>query len=177
MQHAGYISVLADPEGLNMFLEFGTGIVGLGQPHEEAGLYGWKYANNLLKYRSHGGARAGSGKLGWFFSSTNGTYIDANDEHPVIAYKQIESLETVRPHIRNGIPVSGYNRKKRIRSVYKKKTNSVFTQGLRPIRYFYRTKEEIREVIAEIKRRAKDSDKSLRALSDELIDFIESKKM
>lgn len=147
--HTGYISVLSDSEGLNMFLEFGTGILGLeGGGHPEAEKkYHWKYQTRLEKgipYKLHSGGRlVGMEKQGWFFSSKKGTYIDKNDEHPVFIFKEYKK------QIKDKLGRE-YTRRVRSQNPVKIKENTVFTQGLRPLRYFYKTKKELSDLLSKI---------------------------
>ena len=78
------IVIPRDPEGLVMFLEFGTGLVGYTQGNPDAVKYGWSYAVNRNKYiyKKH------EGRLGFIFEKTGANYIDRDDESPNISVKQ-----------------------------------------------------------------------------------------
>lgn len=143
------ISVKQDSEGLAMFLEYGTGILGSQKPHPEAGEVGWIYKTRIHQgrtYKKHSGSKlVGFEKEGWFFSSKKGTFISKNDEHPVITRNERLHFEHINP--KNGTP---YLRARRIRSGERVKQNTVFSQGLYPVRYFYKTKEEFKKIFKEI---------------------------
>lgn len=68
----GYqVNIPMDEEGLVMFLEYGTGIVGKQDPHEEAGSIGWEYN---VRYKN--GERE---HLYWFYDGSKTSYIDKDD--------------------------------------------------------------------------------------------------
>ena len=164
---ASYIvSVESDPEGLNMFLEFGTGLVGSTGGHPEANKFGWKYAVNKDKYIYK------NGKAGWFFVKYN-NYLDRDDENPVIVKRTyVSETQWVSSHTRNGKPVQRYVRRRPRGAVTKTSEKQydywVFSQGLYPVRYFYKAKQEVRAVLAECA-------KMLRQDSDITINDIKAK--
>lgn len=140
----GYsVRVPADSEGLNMFLEFGTGLTGEANAHPEASSIGWAYAVNRENYI--GG--------GWIFNpnplvpfrwtskgiktnvmrglepegeETGFAYIDQNDIYPMEQTKKYKSKKTG------------------VTKTYTRKRNRVFTKGLMPTRYLYDTKQDIK---------------------------------
>lgn len=77
----GYqVIIRQDPEGLMMFLEYGTGLIGEADPHPESGEVGWEYAvnasSNSKAYRSV------NGRFGWFFrTDSDETYIEKTDSN------------------------------------------------------------------------------------------------
>jgi len=143
------ISVKQDSEGLAMFLEYGTGILGSQKPHPEADDVGWIYKTRLLQgrpYKKHSGSRfVGLEKEGWFFSSKKGTFISSRDEHPVLTMKE----KTLTEHIESK-DGKVYDRTRRVRYGRGVKENTVFSQGIYPVRYFYNTKQEFKKIFKEI---------------------------
>lgn len=143
-----------DEEGLTLFLEYGTGLVGensnnklieTSKKRSDADRVGWEYAINRDKYKT----LPSNGKVGWFFTKKPDSYIDANDT--VIERKDkklVLSTEIIQPTIRNGVRVKGYTRTMRR---WKSKKNSVFTEGLKPIRFFGRTRSDIKAILTEAK--------------------------
>lgn len=148
------VEVLPVENGLPAYLEYGTGWAGAFDQHEEASKDNWDYAINRESYITR------AGRTGWFFSSED-SYVDKDDEHPVrIVQKRTKRKEFVKAHTRklkNGTEVSvrRYMRKrphgdKEITSV-REYDKWVFSDGLRPVRFLYRTKEEIKNKLADWK--------------------------
>lgn len=140
-----FVRVRRDPQNLLMFLEYGTGIEGSYNEHPEAGSIGWKYVIHPENYR-HAGKLIPSLKynqMGWFFTRKPMSVIKKDDhENIVVTHKQFQE---VKGHIRNGKPVKSYIRKiktKPDRII----TNSVFTQGIKPVRFIYETKQELKNM-------------------------------
>lgn len=171
------IYVRQDPEGLAMFLEYGTGILGAQKRHPEAKSIGWKYKTRLKKgkpFKVHSGSRfVGLEKSGWFFSSKKGTFISARDEHPVLTYKQ----RTITEHIeaKDG---KVYDRTRRVRSFVGVKQNTVFTQGLYPVKYFYNTKQEFKKIFKHLSVLSKEGHyESKGSKLNEFKSYINSKRL
>lgn len=173
------ISLKQDSEGLAMFLEYGTGILGSLKEHPEADDVGWIYKTRIHQgrtYKKHSGSKlVGFEKEGWFFSSKKGTFISKNDEHPVITRKERLHVEHINP--KNGTP---YIRTRRIRSGERVKQNTVFSQGLYPVRYFYNTKIEFTKIFEKLKTMSRSKDIRSKSSTEKRIAFetyIKSKKL
>jgi len=149
------VVIPVDQEGLFMFLEFGTGLVGEADKHEEADEVGWEYGMHRDRYV----------RGGWFFKRENSqrtkgesyeethkAYVDMSDEYPVVEQRH-------KVYVSERGKVKGYTRKdgRYVRSYTRKRANpkvseydyqvvhknSVFSRGLKPTRYIYNTKQEI----------------------------------
>lgn len=139
----GYsVRIPADREGLFMFLEFGTGLVGEGQAHPEASNIGWEYGVNRENYISGGWIFNPNPNIPYRFTSkgemtynmrglepvgeeTGFAYIDQNDHYPMRENKKVKS-------------------KKGKVYTYVRERNRVFSRGLVPTRYIYDTKQDIK---------------------------------
>lgn len=139
------VKVKRDPQNLLMFLEYGTGIEGSYNEHPEAGSVGWKYVIHPENYR-HAEKLIPNLKynqMGWFFTKRPMSVIKRDDhQNIVVTHKKFQE---VRPYIRNGKPVKSYIRKikaKPDRII----SNSVFTQGIKPVRFIYDTKQELKNL-------------------------------
>lgn len=150
------VSLPIDQDGLALFLEYGTGL--LGEQNNDAlasfsgkmtnsDKVGWSYAINRHKYKT----LPSSGKLGWFFTKKPDSYISVGDTVIERAGNMIVTkMQFVEPKrkTKTGKKYKPYFRLMR----YKKaKKSSVFTQGLIPIRYFGRTQADIRAILSEAK--------------------------
>lgn len=150
------IVIPRDPEGLVMFLEFGTGLVGYTQGNPDATKYGWSYAvnRNSYVYKKH------EGRLGFIFEKTGTNYIDRDDESPNISVKQYTPTKQWGGGFtdKNGRYVKRYRRARNRRRdgtlspVIKKyqQDDWVFSEGLYPLRYFYDTKMEFKKLLSDI---------------------------
>lgn len=135
-----------DAEGLMMFLEYGTGLVGEEMPHEEASRIGWDYAINEPDYVNYGDKR------GWFFKPDENTYIDRNDIE--IKYKRSYKKGTAKAY--SPVLNSKYPNREAFlqeetnfysRDVWAgETTKTVFSQGIEPVRYIYETKQELLDI-------------------------------
>lgn len=154
---ASYIvSVKGDPEGLFMFLEYGTGLTGGTFPHPESGQIGWDYMVNFDNPKIY---KWYKDDMGWFFSADKATYIDENDEYPIVEYRTRGLAdEQVGPYIRNGKLVNkkGYHR---VRPYVLNgiQLETVFSHGLYPLMYFYDTKQQIRDILKKASQMSKSS--------------------
>ena len=173
--HSYNVTIEADPEGLVLFLEYGTGLMGLAYGHENDDLVKWNYASNLGA--SHGADRyvSHNGSIGWFFSSKRGTYIDKNDESPVEVYRPTREWFDVRSYERNGHIVRSHKRRYRRWTNVKIRPESVFTEGLKPIRYIYRATEDVRRALEKCSQELSAGDGYGIKVSD-LIKIMESAK-
>lgn len=138
---SGYKIVLSsqtDPEGLLMFLEFGTGLVGKDNKHSWAGKIGWQYAINEENYRTRS-----NGKRGWFWrpQGDNTKYIDKDDM--VENYKRTYNAYKLKPEH----PIFG--RTTKFWETHRLTGNSrvVFSSGIKPLRFLYRTRLDIVKAI------------------------------
>ena len=164
-------------DGLTMFLEYGTGLTGLRNPHEETTKYldikpwatefitGWKYAVNRDKYKTvylktenSKNQRVKvtqpcyitkSGKRGFVFKKTKNSYIDKNDVEFHNEYTTKYSW--VKGYPRNGKEVKAYIRYHKDKRTYATKTTYVLSTGLKPVRFIYRAKKEIQKMMKQNK--------------------------
>lgn len=148
---SGYKVVLSrqtDPEGLLMFLEFGTGLVGKANPHSWAGSIGWKYAinenekskqNPLLPHY----VTRSNGKKGWFWrpQGDNTRYIDKDDI--VENYKRKYNAYRIKPEH----PIFGRTTKFWETHRLVGNPRLVFSSGIKPLRFLYRTRLDIIKAI------------------------------
>ena len=149
-------SIPIDEEGLALYLEYGTGLIGeqsndamyaFSGRKTDSDRVNWSYAINRDRYKT----LPSTGKKGWYFTKKPDSYIDANDT--VIertGTKTVLKMQFVQPKrkTKSGKPYKPYFRIMR----YKKaKKSSVFTEGLVPIRYFGRTQADIRAILREAK--------------------------
>lgn len=132
-----------DEEGILIFLEYGTGLVGKANKHPEAGKVGWDYAINEDDYK-----RRSNGKTGWFFRPQGlDRYIDKDDIAEI--YKRSFKAEGNKPfsieyYDRYGNGGGGLWKTNRIAGSTAK---VVFSSGIKPVRYLYNTKLEIVRLI------------------------------
>lgn len=147
------VSVETDPEGLMLFLEYGTGLTGRNNNTAEglndASAVGWNYASRLNEGRYVRMKKTGN--LGWIFERKDDHYVDSDDWIiPKTSKFQVSERERVRWYFRIGKDgkrhlVKSYTRKRR-KPKYRNK-NLVFTTGLKPTRYIFDTKQKIRSFI------------------------------
>ena len=138
---SGYKVVLSrqtDPEGLLMFLEFGTGLVGKNNQHSWAGNIGWQYAINEDKYKTRS-----NGKEGWFWrpQGDNTRYIDKDDM--VENYKRTYNAYKLKPEH----PIFGRTTKFWETHRLTGNPRVVFSSGIKPLRFLYRTRLDIVKAI------------------------------
>jgi hypothetical protein len=151
------VVIPVDQEGLFMFLEFGTGLMGEQNGNPDAAAVGWGYALNRAEY--HNG--------GWYFTrqrtqrtktkdfeETHIAYVDQSDIYPVMEHRTrtyTSERVRVRGYSRNGHYVKTYTRKRpnpktSEYSYTVEHKDTVFSKGLKPVRYIYDTKQEIFEL-------------------------------
>ena len=136
---------------LTMFLEYGTGIAGSYNEHPEAYEFGWKYVlhpehykrpTNIIENLKYNG-------YGWFYKKKRRSYLDVSDSTNIIQRKSVE--QNVKGYFRkDGVYVKPYIRNKTVKSFVKMK-NTVFTQGIKPVRFIYTAKQNIINMINESK--------------------------
>ena len=144
-----YVRVKNDPDGLMMFLEYGTGLQGSKNYHPEAGKRGWKYAINRDKYVRLQSAQFSDVKgYGWFFRKKPDSFL-TKDDIPIHRYEKVGQVEHKISYIRKDTgKLVEYTR------TYKKKmkdSKSIFSQGLKPARFIYDTKQEFKNLFKETK--------------------------
>ena len=154
-----------DAEGLNMFLEYGTGLAGESDKNPDAKKIGWKYAIHRDKYQTR---KAGFGgaieRLGFIFQK-KGSYLDENDLTPVYSKKAypINGAEkesriiTVKGYIDSrGRIVESYSKKiDSLPKAYKPLKDRVLSQGIKPVRYIYATRVNLNRIIGQFKNKPK----------------------
>ena len=150
----GYVvKIPMDREGLVMFLEYGTGLNGLRYKDKlfkaEASRIGWKYAINRENYKTFGTKR------GFIFRSTGKNYID-NDDYK-FRHRYLSTTEFVRGYIRTTKKtgkqtyVKGYRRARRTPKMVEGKKTWVLSSGITPVRFIYRAKNKVRQLISKNK--------------------------
>lgn len=147
---SGYVvRIPIDREGLVMFLEYGTGLNGLRNRNQEAKQIGWEYAVNRDKYVTFGTKR------GFIFRSTGRNYID-NDDYK-FKHRYLSTTEFVRGYIRTTKKtgkqtyVKGYRRARRTPKMVEGKKTWVLSSGITPVRFIYRAKNKVRQLISKNK--------------------------
>lgn len=138
-----FVRVRNDPQNLLMFLEYGTGLVGESQPHPEANSISWDYAINKPKYRKLPTRENDTfGGLGWFFTRKPNSIMSKNDE-PIHRY----AVDEIVVYEQTITTKKGLVYKRR-QPYHKKRKGSFsgFSQGIKPIRFIYDTKQEIKNL-------------------------------
>lgn len=148
-------------EGLGMFLEYGTGLVGEKDPHPKAGEIGWSYAINKDNYRYAKARPDTMSKLGFIFKRSD-TYLDGNDVNPLYrkSYKHIEP-KVHRVYYKGYTDSLGRKREGYWKTVTRHEKDYeyhyfyrdwVLSQGLKPIRYIYDTRVNLNRIIGQYRR-------------------------
>ena len=119
-----FVVVPRDPEGLNMYLEYGTGLKGESNPNPDARKIGWKYAIHKDRYLKKNGEPIG------FIFKKKGTYLDEDDKSP--------SIRKIRGKDGEPDKIISYE-------------NKVFSAGLTPVRYIYSTRVYMNRLIGQFK--------------------------
>ena len=168
----GYgIKIPIDKEGLVMFLEYGTGILGENNKHPQTDVLNmdirglsfsvWKYAVNKNNYKTVKIRNrynkledkmvpcyiTRNGKLGFVFKKHEGKYIDANDEvffnEPYkTKYSWVKGYTD-----KNGRVVKPYIRYHKDIRTYNRIQQYVFSQGIKPVRFIYDAKQTVWDMI------------------------------
>lgn len=117
-----------------LFLEYGTGLKGLENPHPEASKIGWNYAINRHKYFKAYKRQGYGKKLGWSFKLENPSnqFVGKDDIYRPFTKKVIKNA--------NGVTVKYYQQKRDWIAW-------VHTQGIKPVRAFYNTKREFQRFL------------------------------
>lgn len=132
-----YVKIKPDYEGLYMFLEYGTGLVGKENPHPESSKISWEYAVNESNYTTI------INKNGFIFKDRKDNYIDKDDYRLIKRYSGVKKYTSKKT---GEIKVYGpYKLNKPII------TNSILSSGLKPVRYIYETKRDMKRLIKENK--------------------------
>lgn len=136
-----YITIQQDREGLSMYLEYGTGLMGKNNPHPNSGNIGWNYAINEGSYiNTHTTIdRSGPTKKGFIFENF-GNYIDKEDRF-VIKESGLKRYTSKKTGIEKFYGPYRYVSKKWI-----------ISSGLRPTRYIYDTKLAMKKLISSCKK-------------------------
>lgn len=183
------IKVLPDNEGLYMFLEYGTGVLGWFYGHPEASKIGWEYMTDPSHYVLKNIPRAGisTGLQGWFFHYNGDNYLDYRDEYPnIVRVKYTQTTQMGGGFTdKNGRHVRRYRRRRNTNragefSTFEKdytQYNWAFSSGLEPLRYFYDTKIEIQNIFRELKHRIASGEDDLMKDSKAIKEFMNSKKL
>lgn len=147
----GYIvRIPMDREGLVMFLEYGTGLMGKNYSKidsdfaHEANSIGWKYAIHENRYKT----RKKTGKRGFIFTPTKGYYIDKDDEYIVEpSYEEQITKVLIKGYVRVSkktgkvTTVKPYYRSQR--KMVQKSTGKIISSGITPVRFIYKAKNSI----------------------------------
>jgi hypothetical protein len=152
----GYtVLIPRDEEGLFMYLEYGTGLLGEENGHEESGggyrKLDWQYNIGDPDIRTIYGS--------WVFSRdgkrSSPAYVDDNDINPIITTKKYKTEPTrVRATTTKKGPRKSFIRKPRKHESAEKTIiaeNAVMSKGIAPVRYIYNTKMEIFELYRTLK--------------------------
>ena len=165
------VKIPADEEGLFLYLEYGTGIMGEQFPHPEAGTVtknsaiGWNYNSNKESIRTSTGA--------WFFKRDN-NYVDSLDKYPTVSkwgksahridadknYIYVDSYWRTNKKTGKRTSVQSSIRKYKgndNRPAYRERYDTVKSWGLLGTRYIYNTKQEIKEIFRTLKAYSKKS--------------------
>ena len=165
------INIPVDSQGLVMFLEYGTGLEGLRDQHEETKTktsfgktfkpkVNWEYAVNKDKQRvvtlrnkfnqtyqdTQPCYITRNGKRGFVFKKKKNSYIDIKDVefHNVLEAK----ASWVKGYIdKNGRVVKPYARYHKDTRYYTGKNTYVLSSGLKPVRFIYKAKREVKRLI------------------------------
>ena len=157
-----------DAEGLNVFLEYGTGLAGKNaeQKNPDAKRVGWQYAIHEADYKYRMGSPKGLVKTKGFLFKKKGTYLDREDLNPLISVKETQPYSD--GSYAKEITVSGYTDKRgRVIPSYTKVISRtphtsiraqydwVLSQGLKPVRYVYSTRVNLNRVIGQFRNKPK----------------------
>lgn len=174
------ITVIPDKENLYMFLEYGTGFRGWWNQNPDAHKAGWEYVVNPSHH-----VRKEAGIAGWFFNFSGDNYLDKNDEYPnVVKVKYTQTTQMGGGFTdKNGRHVRRYRRRRNTNKTgefsefIKEYTQYkwAFSTGIEAVRYFYDTKQELRNVISELRRRLVSEDEHM-SIKD-IKEFLEAKKL
>lgn len=137
------VRIKKDPQNLLMYLEYGTGLVGEKNSHPEAGKVGWEYALNRENYKTLPYSNTGQG---WFFTKKPNSIILKNDI-PIHSYVKTERI--VKHQIITIKKGKNAGKTYERNQPYVKRTKSsrsVFSEGIKPIRFIYDTKQEIKRL-------------------------------
>lgn len=136
-----YVKIKPDSEGLYMFLEYGTGLVGKEKPHPEASKIGWGYMTRPEHYISAHTTidRSGGLKTGFVFKNDKTNYLDKEDTY-IIRQSGIKKYQLKKT---GEIKVYGPYRYF--------VDNYILSSGLKPVRYIYDTKMAMKRLIKENK--------------------------
>ena len=142
------VRVKRDPQNLLMFLEYGTGVAGFYDNHPEAGKNGWIYWTNPKHYKRpiYAINDLRYDGYGWFFNKKPFSFVGRNDhENVVFKYRYKQDVEGYEKTLKSGkkVKVRPYTRKIRY-APDKVVDNAVFTQGIKPVRFLYDTRQEIK---------------------------------
>ena len=138
-----YVYIPEDPEGLVMFLEYGTGLDGDMSGHPE----GWAYAVNEKDYVTYGG------REGFVFDKTPKDYTPYIDENDVVGLTETKVFESERELVKVTSPrykVRAYYRKRphgaKTFTYKRKRDNKVFSSGLVATKFIYDTIQDYRNL-------------------------------
>lgn len=172
----GYtINIPVDSDGLVMFLEYGTGLEGLRNPHPETSKslaqefkIGWDYAVNrnntkTVYMRNSKNQQVAiqqpcyitrNGKRGFVFRKTAKSYIDMADVQFKNTYETKYSWVSGYDRVvkkKNGevktIHIKPYTRYHKNPITYTSRTTYVLSSGIKPVRFIYNAKLELRGMI------------------------------
>lgn len=157
------VRVPMDKEGLVMFLEYGTGLSGLRNPHPESSdaktqgfKVGWQYAVNRNKFKTvtlrnnrNQSVRVTQpcyivrdGKRGFVFKYKKGVYIDREDV--LFKNEYTTKYSWVKGYTdKNGRVVKPYVRYHKNAKTYISKSTYVLSSGIKPVRFIYDAKKEV----------------------------------
>ena len=161
-------------EGLGMFLEYGTGLIGEKNEHPSAKRIGWDYAENKDSYMFCKASPDTMSKFGFIFRRTD-NYLDGNDINPLyrVSYKHTKG-KVYRKEISGYTDRLGRKRESYYKTIERKEKEYtyhywyrqwVLSQGLKPLRYMYDTRISLSGIVTRY-RNKKDVDGLIKRLKE-----------
>lgn len=158
------IVVPNDKEGLNVFLEYGTGLEGKENKNPDAKKIGWDYAINEDSYkegRSGPNSPISKGFVFWKGDS----YINMSDVNPLYKYSykhipaRVSRTEVSAYTDKNGVYHSSYyktnTRREKVYEYHYYYDKYVLSSGIKPVRYIYSTRVNLNRIIGQFKNKPK----------------------
>ena len=160
------LSIPIDSQGLILYLEYGTGLLGdITSIPSAVSKAGWHYAVNFKKWKKLYDGKYHGGEKGFFFLKSNKAFVSKDDVTPIVLTRKYKYTYAERrwrftkPHQRtvNGktINVRGYRsliknkRAGQTKTTIKQYTYDewVWSRGIRSLHFFYDTRQVFRKVL------------------------------
>lgn len=160
------VVVPKDAEGLNMFLEYGTGLEGKNavEKNGDAKKIGWDYAINEDSYKTGSGGPNQPAKQGFVFYKGD-SYLNYGDVHPLYrhSYKyvpaKVHRVEVSAYTDKHGVFHSSYyktvTRHEKVYEYHYYYDKYALSQGIKPVRYVYATRVNLNRIIGQFKNKPK----------------------